>query len=183
MYRISELHQTNRRLFHTNDLATAWGIGNRQTLHVTVSRYIDRGVLHPVYKGLYATVPLSDLDPLELGPAIVHGFTYLTTETVLDRAGAISQPAQVYTYAAAVSKRITVGPWAFRFRQLKDEYLHHPAGIETDQGAFVASPERAAADMLYYNPKFHFDVPEAVDFDRVRQLQGEIGYPHAGFAA
>ena len=183
MYRISELIQVNRRVFHTNDLATLWEIENRQTLYTTISRYIDRRILFPVYKGLYATVPLSDLDPLELGPAIAHSYTYLTTESVLDRAGAVSQPARVYTFAAGQSRRVSVGGWTFRFRQLKDEYLHNPSGVEWEDPAFIASPERAAADMLYYNPTFHFDVPEAIDFDRVRELQEEIGYPHAGPAA
>jgi hypothetical protein len=177
MYRITQLLQLDRNLFHTNDLAVLWGIDNRHNLYVTVSRYIDRGVLFPIYKGLYSTVPIPSLDPLELGVAIIHRYTYLTTESVLSQAGIISQRVYDYTFVADRSKRITVGQWSFRYRKLKDEYLYHPAGIVNQNGIFIASTERAVADMLYFNPKYHFDVPESINFDKVRSIQKEIGYP------
>ena len=176
MYRIRELIQFDRKLYHTNDLAVLWRISNRDTLYMAITRYIDGGVLYPVYKGLYATVPIASLDPLELGVAIIHRYTYLTTESVLAQAGVISQVVYDYTFAADRSKRVLVGGWSFRYRKLKDEFLYHPAGIANQDGIFTASIERAVADMLYFNPKAHFDIPELIDFDKVRSIQQEIGY-------
>jgi hypothetical protein len=180
MYRISELNQLDRKLFHTNDLAILWGIADRHNLYMTITRYIDRGILFPIYKGLYSSVPISSVNPLELGQAIIHRYCYLTTETVLSQAGIISQVVYDYTFAAELSRRVSVDRWRFRFRQLKNEYLHHPAGIASQNGIFVASVERAVADMLYFNPKYHFDILELIDFEKVRFIQKEIGYPHAG---
>jgi hypothetical protein len=177
MYRISELNQTNRKLFHTSDLATLWKVTNRQSLYVTIMRYVDKGILFPVYKGLYSTVPIAALNPLELAKAVIHRYTYLTTESVLAQAGIISQPIYDYTFATDKSKRVTIGQWSFRFRQLKDAYLYHPAGIIDQEGIFVATPERAVADMLYFNPKSHFDLLEAIDFEKVKLIQREVGYP------
>jgi hypothetical protein len=138
---------------------------------------LARLILSPVYKGLYSTVPISSLEPLELGVAIIHRYTYLTTESVLSQAGIISQRIYDYTFVANRSKRVTVGQWSFRYRKLKDEYLYHPAGIVNQDGLFIAATERAVADMLYFNPKYHFDVPESIDLDKVRSIQKEIGYP------
>jgi len=174
---MSELNQLDRKLFHTNDLAILWGITNKHNLYMTITRYIDRGVLIPIYKGLYSTVPIASLDPLELGVAIIHRYTYLTTESVLSQAGIISQRVFDYTYVADQSRRVPVGEWSFRFRKLKDDYLYHPAGIEKQYGTFIASTERAVADMLYFNPKYTFDVPESINFEKVRSIQKEIGYP------
>ncbi len=174
---MSELLQLDRKVFHTNDLAVLWGIANRHNLYMTITRYIDRGILFPVYKGLYATVPIASLDPLELGTAIIHRYTYLTTESVLWQAGIISQRIFDYTFVADRSKRVSVGEWSFRFRKLKDDYLYHPAGILNKNGIFIASTERAVADMLYFNPKYHFDIQGGIDFDKVRSIQKEIGYP------
>jgi hypothetical protein len=176
MYRIRELLQFDRNLYHTNDLAVLWGIHNRQTLYMTITRYIDAGVLNPVYKGLYATIPIAALDPLELGVAIIHRYTYLTTESVVAQAGGISQMVYDYTFVADQSKRVKVGGWSFRYRQLKDNYLYHPAGVASREGILTASTERAVADLLYFNPKAHFDIPELIDFDQVRAIQQEIGY-------
>ncbi|MFZ2095048.1 MAG: hypothetical protein WAV05_00285 [Anaerolineales bacterium] len=177
MYRISELIQLDKKLVHTNDLAILWGIKNRQTLYQTITRYIDKGILFQVYKGLYATVPPESLNPLELGRAIIHRYAYLTTETVLAQAGVISQRVFAYTFATDQSKHLSVGQWTFRFRKLKEIYLYNTAGIDEQNGSFVATLERAVADMLYFNPRYHFDLREAIDFEKVHALQREIGYP------
>ncbi len=178
MYRMSELLQLDRKIFHTNDLAILWGIADKHNLYMTISRYIDKGVLFPIYKGLYSTVPITSLNPLELGQAIIHRYTYLTTESVLSQAGIISQRVYDYTFVAELSKRVSVGQWSFRFRQLKDVFLHHPAGILHQNRVFIASTERAVADMLYFNPKYHFDVSESIDFEKVSFIQKEIRYPY-----
>lgn len=179
MYRINELIQQNKRLFHTNDFALLWGMSNRNSLYTTISRYIDRGILFPVYKGLYATVPVENLDPIELGRAVIHRFTYLSTESVLQQAGILSQRVYDYTFIADQSKRIEIGKWSFRYRQLKAEFLYHPEGLLYQGDGFIASTERAAADLLYFNPRYHFDVPALLDLEKVRELQKTIGYTHA----
>jgi predicted transcriptional regulator of viral defense system len=177
MYKINELLKLNRKLFHTNDLAILWGIANRHTLYMTITRYLDKGILFPIYKGLYSVAPLNVLNPLELGKAIIHRYTYLSTESVLAQAGIISQMVYDYTFVTNQSKRVSIGEYSFRFRQLKDEYLYNPTGIVDQSGIFIATPERAAADMLYFNPKYHFDIPQSIDFAKVKTIQKEIGYP------
>jgi len=177
MYRISELIKVDRKIYHTNDLALLWDITNKNTLYTTIKRYVQKGVLIPIYKGLYSTVPLSQLDPLELGKAIIHRYTYLSTESVLATAGVISQVTYAYTFVSDITKRASVGAVSFLFRQLKDEYLYNPTGIENRNGVFMATLERAAADMLYFNPKYHFDVRESIDFKKVETIQKEVGYP------
>ena len=66
---------------------------------------------------------------------------------------------------------------SFLFRKLKPEYLHNPSGILNQNGIFMASPERAVADMLYFNPRYHFDVANIIDFEKVKLIQKEVGYP------
>jgi hypothetical protein len=137
---------------------------------------VQRGVLISIYKGLYSSIPLSQLNPLDLGKAIIHRYTYLSTEWVLAQAGVIIQTTYQYTFVSDLPKKVTVDSISFLFRKLKDEYLYHPAGIEDQKGNYLATPERAVADMLYFNPRYHFDNPEALDFDKVRVMQQAIGY-------
>ena len=176
MYRINELIKLDRKLYHTNDLAILWRTANKNTLYTTIKRYVQKGVLVPIYKGLYSTIPLLELDPLELGKAIVHRYTYLSTESVLAQAGIIAQATYAYTFVSDISRKVTVGSTSFLFRQLKNEYLNNPAGIVNQRGVFIASPERAAADILYFNPRYHFDVPTSLDFGKMKSIQKEIGY-------
>jgi hypothetical protein len=177
MYRLNELIKSDRNIYHSNDLAILWDISNKNTLYTTIKRYVQKGVLIPIYKGLYSTVPISELDPLELGRAVIHRYTYLTTESVLAQAGIISQATYAYTFVSSLSKKATVGSMSFLFRKLKDDYLYNPTGIVNQDGNFVATTERAVADMLYFNPRYHFDFAESIDFEKVRHIQKEIGYP------
>ncbi len=177
MYKINELLKLDRKLYHTNDLAILWKTANKNTLYTTIKRYVQKGILVPIYKGLYATVPMGNLDPLELGKAVIHRYTYLSTESVLAQAGVIAQATYAYTFVSDISKKVTIDSMSFFYRQLKPVYLNNPAGIVNQKGMFVATPERAAADMLYFNPKYHFDVTASLDMDKVKVIQQEVGYP------
>jgi hypothetical protein len=96
---------------------------------------------------------------------------------VLEQSGIISQRIYDYTFATDQSKHVSVRQWNFRYRKLKVEYLHNPTGISKQDDGFVATVERAVADMLYFDPRYHFDFREAINFDKVREIQKEIGYP------
>ena len=176
MYRISELIKLDRKLYHTQDLAILWKISNKNTLYTTVKRYVKKGILVQVYKGLYSTIPLPQLNPLELGKAIIHDYAYLTNESVLTQFGIINQISDGFTFAAKKSRRINVGGFSFFYRKLKDYYLLNPAGIADQNGILTASLERAVSDMLYFSPKYHFDLPENIDWKKVEQIQNEVGY-------
>lgn len=176
MYRINELIKLDRRLYHTNDLAVLWGISNKNTLYTTIKRYVHKGIFIPIYKGLYSTVPVAQLNPLELGLAIIHRFAYLSTESVLATAGIISQNSQSFTFVSSLSKKVSVEGWTFAYRKLKDEYLNNPTGLVNQGGVFVATVDRAVADMQYFNPRYHFDVPGIIDWDQVKIVKQEVGY-------
>jgi hypothetical protein len=176
MYRLNELIKLDRKLYHTNDLAILWGIANKNTLYTTVKRYVKKGILIPVFKGLYTTVPISYLDPGALGQAIIHNKAYLTTESVLAQEGIVAQTVYMYTFVSSLSKKVTVGNMTFLYRKLSDIYLNNPAGVRAKDGFFAATAERAVADMLYFNPKYHFDLHDSIDWEKVKAMQKEVGY-------
>jgi hypothetical protein len=176
MYRINQLLKLDRKIYHANDLGILWGIVNQNTLYTTIKRYVQKGILIPIYKGFYSTVPIEQLDPFELGRAIIHRYTYLSTETVLSQAGAITQVIYPYTFISDQSKKVTVASISFLYRQLRDEFLYNPVGITNRNGLFIATTERAVADLLYFNPRYHFDIPESIDWDLVKAIQTEVGY-------
>ena len=176
MYRISKLIRLDRKLFHSNDLAVLWGISNKNTLYTTIKRYARRGILVPVYKGLYSTVPIAQLNPTELGVAVIHKYAYLSTESVLAQTGIIYQATYGQTFVTSVSKKLRLGGMSFLYRKMKDECLNNPSGLTEINGVFVASTERAVADMLYFNPNYHFDMPDNIDWEKVNVIQKEVGY-------
>ncbi len=168
------LLRQDQELFHTNDLAVLWGITNKNTLYKTVSRYIKDGTLVPVHKGLYAVKPLDRIEPVRLAIAHLHSYAYLSTETVLDQAGVINQPPNAITLVSDVSRRFEIQGHEFRVRQLMDDYLYHDLGVEKRAGYFVAIPERAVADLFYYQPDYYLDSPQLLDWDEVERIRREV---------
>lgn len=173
--RMALLARKQEVIFHINDLANLWGITDRNTLRVTLKRYADNKLLHRIYRGFYSLYPVSELDPTVLGAKALHQFCYLSTETVLWGEGFISQAPSVYTFVSSVSRQFSIGTHRFKSRGLNDCYLYQPTQVIMQSGINVATPERAIADMLYFNPAFHFDRP--IPWRKIKKIQKEIGYP------
>lgn len=176
MYKIKQLLALNRTILHTQDLAAAWGVENANTLYTTIRRYVEKGILFSIRKGLYATVPIEKLDPYELGTAIAHGYTYVSCETVLANAGAIAQEITRYTFVARASAAVDLAGYRYQFRKLNDQYLYNTTGIELRDAVLWATPERALADLLYFSPHYYIDAAKSLNRKIVREIQKEVGY-------
>ncbi|MFH1566270.1 MAG: type IV toxin-antitoxin system AbiEi family antitoxin domain-containing protein [bacterium] len=172
--KVDVLLKQNKKVFHTKDLELLWGITNKATLHNTILRYTQKGVLIPIYRGFYATVPLKNIDPIELGASAIHEYAYLSTEMVLSQSGVIFQSIEAYTFCSSKSKRICIYNNTYIIRQLKDEYLYNTKGI-IDKGTYkIATLERAVADMLYFNPQYYIDARNQINWDKVKDMQKEV---------
>lgn len=164
------------KLFHTADLSVLWQISNKNTLYSNIRRYIARGVLIPVQKGMYSVAPLDKIDPVKLGVSFLHGFCYLSCETILARAGIINQAIYSFTFVSGSSKKFQINGYSYISRKLAEKFLHQTVGTDMINGILTASVERAVADMQYFNPKYYFDNQNLIDWEKVKQIQKEVGY-------
>ena len=176
--RIAKLASLNETVFHIGDLANLWNIRNKNTLYTTVSRYIARGLIYHIYKGLYSIKKIADVDPRLIGIKALHNYGYISCESVLFNSGIINQPPRETTLVSKTSKRFAVGKTKFRSRQLRDLFLYNNTGIQTINGIRTASPERAAADMLYFSPKKYLDgfASKTVNKKTLKSIIEKIGY-------
>ncbi len=177
MDKISVLIQQSQKLFHTSDLKVLWNVSKQSTLYQTIYRLINKKILFRIQKGLYSIVPLNQLDPVEIGFRAINRFNYLSTESVLSKNGIINQSPVKITFISDISANITINDNIFLFRQLKPQCLHNTFGIiQNDKGVFMATPERAVADMLYFQPNYHFDAQNLINWDQVKKIQKELNY-------
>ncbi len=152
-----------------------WDTPSNNTLYTTVKRYIDRGVFYPIMKGMYATVPAHQLDPWLLGVAALHGFGYISCESILAQHGLVNQIPQAITLVSRLTRHFDITGHHYSVRQLQDIYLFNPLGVSVVNDVRQASLERAIADQLYFQPYMHFDA--VVNWDHIREIQKIIGYP------
>lgn len=157
MDKLNILLKSSEKLFHTQDLALLWGIKNRNTLRTTIKRYIKKGILIKIIKGLYSTIPINELDKFELGTSLIHRYCYVSCETVLFLEGVINQVVYPITFVSSISKKVEFNGTTYLYRQAKEELLFNPNGVVQKNGYFMATKERAISDMIYFNPKYYFD--------------------------
>lgn len=177
MYTINKhniLLSQDRQIFHTVDLALLWGIKNGNTLRTTISRYLKAGTLISLHKGLYSTTSPSHLDPVDLARAMIHGVSYLSCESILVEQGVIHQVLSVMTLVGKQSQNFILPGLNIpvKVRQLAPHFLYNPLGIKDGR----ADLTRAAADLLHYNPRYHFDSPQLADQKKLNSYQKTLGY-------
>ncbi len=179
--RIALLSRTQETIFHIGDLANLWNIEDKNTLRVTLKRYVDIKLLYRIQRGFYSLIAIEKLDPLLVGSKAIHRFCYLSTESILFEEGYISHKPSVYTFVSEknIQYSFTGGKFMSNFhvisRQLKSQYLYNDEGTYTFNGIQKARAERAICDMLYFNPKYTFD--KRPNWNLVRYIQKKVGYP------
>ncbi|MBN1373780.1 hypothetical protein JW962_00385 [Candidatus Dojkabacteria bacterium] len=151
------LLKQKRKIFKTDDFTIIWKISNKNTLLTTIKRYVKDKTLHRIRKGLYSVVPLAELDPFLVGTSYVKGFCYVSLQTVLELHGLINQFSQKITLIGNRSINFSVNNTQFLCKKLSPKYLNNSEGINLEGEYPIATRERAIADILYFNPKFHFD--------------------------
>lgn len=161
-------------VFHVDDLARIWGINNRNTLSTSLKRYVESGLIYRLYRGLYSIKPIAELESLSLGAQAINSYCYLSGETILVKQGIIFQQVDSFTFIGKQTKRFKIGDYKYYCRQLKDEFLYNDIGIDKTGKFNLATPERAVADILYFNPKYHFDNPGAINWTEVKRIQATV---------
>ena len=172
--RFADIIKFGGLIFHVNDLARIWKISERNTLLVTLKRYVDNGLLYRLYRGLYALKPIDNLDPLLVGAVAINSYSYLSCETVLVKHGVIFQGLNYFTFISDKSKRLTIAPYNYYYRQLKKDFLYNDLGVNKNNIFNEASLERAVADILYFNPDYYFDNPAPINWEQVREIQKNV---------
>lgn len=176
MKKLQSLLQSDQKLFHTQDLGLVLGITNRHNLRITISRYIKKGILKSVYRGLYSTVPVEKLDKYILGSFFIHKFCYVSLYSVFEKHGVINQKVYSVNFISSISKKIEFNGKLFVYKQMNNQFLLNPEGINFTNGVYEASLERAVADSLYFKLNTYFDSPDLVDWNRVAEIKALVDY-------
>ncbi len=176
--RLSRIAALGETVFHAGDAANLWRITNKNSLNKTLSRYVSDGILHRIYKGFYSVRKVGDINPIFLGAKAINAYAYLSCESVLFQNGVLNQSPQEITFVSSDSKHFKIAGINYRSRRMSDEFLFNDVGVETKDGVRVATLSRAMADMLYFNPKKHFDVASTnlIDWGKVKEIISAVGY-------
>jgi predicted transcriptional regulator of viral defense system len=174
--RFRDLAMLGEDAFHIDDLANLWEIRDKNTLYTTLKRYVQKGLLVRIYRGLYSLKPIEDIDPWILGIKAVHDYAYIGVQTILFNDGIINQKPSAINIVSRKSRNFSIGLNFYHSRKLNEMYLYNPDGIFLRKGIMVSTTSRAVVDMLYFNPKCYFDNDKIINWKEVKRLQKSLGY-------
>jgi len=169
-----KLLQTNKNIFRTSDLAILWEIEDTNLLLTTIKRYIEKGTLHRIYKGLYSKKPLDQLNKYEIACAIGGSSSYVSGETVLINEGVIMQNISEIIVYGQTQKSINVNNQQYTIRFANEKYLLNRVGIINNENYSIATKERALVDIRISNPNYYIDNEKGIDQKELKLISSKL---------
>jgi predicted transcriptional regulator of viral defense system len=139
------LKALNKPFYTIADLEKITGLG-RDSLYVSLERWVDGGVLERVSQGIY--LPLGENLPLEKIAAQLYLPNYLSFESALARHGILNMIPYTLTFATTrKTKKFILRRQGVEYRQVSSGLFF---GFEMKDGIHIAVPEKAFLDQMYF---------------------------------
>ncbi|HID96072.1 MAG TPA: hypothetical protein EYP53_08475 [Candidatus Latescibacteria bacterium] len=142
---IKTLEEIGAPFFSIADLEKITGL-KRASLYVALNRWVKMGVLERVSQGGYRlyNAPFT----VEKIAAALYFPNYLSFEWALARYGLLNQIPITITFATSrKTKRLTVSGKDVEFRHIQPAMFW---GYDLKDGLYIAKPEKALLDQLYF---------------------------------
>ncbi len=166
--KLLKLRDSKKTVFTTGDLMLFWGIENKDSLWVDISRALKRGYLKHIRRGIYGLSGV-EIDKLELAGKLKKN-SYLSFETVLLKNGVINQWYETYFSASDRKVNIKNDYGQFNYRKLSEKILNNRLGIINQGNYFIASTERAICDYFYKVGFQQLDDLDEIDKDKLIKI-------------
>lgn len=125
------------------------------------------GAIKKLSRGVYAK---DKFDILELANKL-YTPSYVSLETVLQKAGVTFQYYESIFAVSYVSRTVEAGGHTIVYRRMKKGIFLNKQGIEEQGNVVIASPERAFLDAVYLYKNYHFDNLESLNWDKIMELK------------
>ncbi|MDR0645590.1 MAG: hypothetical protein LBG46_00955 [Elusimicrobiota bacterium] len=169
MTKFDTLLLSGKNIFNIDDLSALWEQTKRAQTVWSIKQYVKSGKVQRLRRGLYA-IDNSKLDPYILANKALAP-SYITGLTVLQKFGLSFQSTNTIHSAAQKTKIIKINNVEFIYHGIKSGAFFNDFGLEKSGSAFMASKERAIADMIYlYGSKYDFERMDGVDWDSLKEI-------------
>lgn len=167
---LKQLNNYDKNIFSIKELALLWDISNKNTLYTTLKRYVEDDILYRIKNGVYSKKSLDKLHQFEIACAVAGSYSYISTETVLALEGIIMQSVYDITTIGKKTLKTTVGNHNITVRSLSEESLINRKGIYKKDNYYIATKERALADMQHYKRDYYFDNELSIDKKELKDI-------------
>lgn len=168
---ILSLYQIPQTVLTLKDISFIFPEIPYNNLKRRLSYFARSGQLKKLRRGVYAK---EKYDALELANKL-YAPSYISLETVLQRAGITFQYYESIFAISYLSRTIEVDSHTIVYRKIKNDILLKKQGIEELGNVIIASPERAFLDAVFLYKNYHFDNLSPLNWDKIMELRDLYG--------
>lgn len=168
---ILSLYKKSQTVFTLQEIALLFPEIPYGNLKKRMSYFAKSGSIKRLRRGVYAK---DQFDVLELANKL-YAPSYISLETVLQKAGVTFQYYESIFAITYVSRTIEVSGHTMVYRRMRRDVLLNKQGIEEQGNVVIASPERAFLDAVYLYKNYHFDNLSSLNWDKVTELKDLYG--------
>ncbi|MBM4349739.1 MAG: hypothetical protein FJ106_07620 [Deltaproteobacteria bacterium] len=155
---LKALQKIDKPFYTIADLEKVTGL-QRNSLYVALKRGVAGGVIERVAQGIY--LPMGSLISMETLAAQLYLPNYLSFESALAGYGILNLVPYTITFATPrKTKKSLLRKQEIEFRQISRDLFF---GFEMKNGIYIASPEKAFLDQVYFLTRGK----AAIDFDEI----------------
>ena len=164
---ILSLYKKPQTVFTLQEIALLFPEIPYGNLKKRMSYFTKTGAIKKLNRGIYAK---DKYDVLELANKL-YVPSYISLETVLQRAGVIFQYYESIFAISYLTRTIEVSNHTIMYRRMKKEILLNKQGIEVEGNVVIALPERAFLDAVFLYKNYHFDNLDPLNWDKIMELK------------
>ena len=164
---ILSLYKKTQTVFTLQEIALLFPEIPYGNLKKRMSYFSKSGAIKKLSRGVYAK---DKFDILELANK-VYTPSYISLETVLQKAGVIFQYYESIFAVSYVSRTVEVGGRTIVYRRMKKDVFLNKQGIEEQENVVMATPERAFLDAVFLYKNYHFDNLAPLNWDKIMELK------------
>ena len=164
---ILSLYKKTQTVFTLQEIALLFPEIPYGNLKKRMSYFSKSGAIKKLSRGVYAK---DQFNVFELANK-VYTPSYISLETVLQKAGVIFQYYESIFAVSYVSRTVEVGGRTIVYRRMKKDVFLNKQGIEEQENVVMATPERAFLDAVFLYKNYHFDNLAPLNWDKIMELK------------
>jgi hypothetical protein len=164
---ILALYKRPETVFSLKEISLLFPYIPYDNLKKRMSYFVKTKAIKKLSRGIYAK---DEFNVWELANKL-YVPSYISLETILQKAGVIFQYYESIFAVSYLSRTIKAGGTTIVYRRIKNKILLNNEGINEAAGAAVASPERAFLDAVFVYKDYHFDNLNPLNWEKIEELK------------
>ena len=164
---ILHLYSLPQTVFTTKEVSLIFSTIPYPHIRAKLAYFTKKGYLKRLRMGMYVK---DKYEPLEFANKL-YTPSYISLETVLQRAGIVFQYYETIFVVSYLSRRVAVDGMSIYYRKMNKDILYNTEGIEQTDHYAIATKERAFLDAIFLYKDYHFDNLFPLDWGKVHSLK------------